>query len=132
MSLKKKYKIIISLLLIISSTCYVGFTFLMKAPEKIETKAVFFSSSAKDLLFNVQKNDTVWSSKIVQLKGVITAIGSKGITLENQIYCQLKEEQDVANFKLNTLVSLKGRIIGYDDVLEDLKLDQCIKIIPTL
>ena len=132
MSLKKKHKIIILLLLIISITCYVGFTCLMKAPEKIETKAVFFSSSAKDLLFNVQKNDTVWSSKIVQLKGVITAIGSKGITLENQIYCQLKEEQDVANFKLNTLISLKGRIIGYDDVLEELKLDQCIKIIPTL
>lgn len=132
MSLKKKHKIIILLLLISSITCYVGFTFLTKAPEKIETKAVFFSSSAKDLLFNFQKNDTVWSSKIVQLKGVITAIGSKGITLENQIYCQLKEEQDVANFKLNTLVSLKGRIIGYDDVLEELKLDQCIKIIPTL
>ncbi|MFK8060436.1 MAG: hypothetical protein AB8B78_10135 [Polaribacter sp.] len=98
----------------------------MKAPAKIETKEVVFDGLASDFLTKVQDDAAVWQDKVVNLKGKITAIDSKGITLENQIYCQFREDVNFSSLKINTQITLKGRVIGYDDLLEEIKLDQCI------
>lgn len=128
----KKNRIKFLILLVICIGLIYAFYSLVKEPEGIETKKVHNSSSAKDLLLEVEKNDSLWNAKIVEINGTITAIGKKGITLDGKIYCQFKEGLNTKKLQPNTTITLKGRIIGYDDLLEELKLDQCIKIKPTL
>lgn len=128
----KKNRIKFLIVLVISIVLIHTFYSLVKAPEGIETKKVNSSSSAKDLLVKVEKNDSLWNAKIVEIHGTITAIDKKGITLDSKIYCQFKEGSNTKKLQPNTTIILKGRIIGYDDLLEELKLDQCIKIKPTL
>ena len=67
-----------------------------------------------------------WQDKIVVVSGEVTNIDEKGIMLSSKIYCQLKQVTDLQKINPSNNISLKGRIIGYDDLLEELKLDQCI------
>ncbi|WP_146190705.1 hypothetical protein [Polaribacter aquimarinus] len=126
MSLSKKNKII---LFVIITGLLIGFfvyNYAMKAPAKIETKEVVFDGFASDFMKKVQENAKNWQNKVVVLKGNITSKDDKGITLENQIYCQFREDVKFSTLKTNKNIILKGRVIGYDDLLEELKLDQCL------
>jgi Sec7-like guanine-nucleotide exchange factor len=129
MSLSKKSKLILVFIVIGITISFMAYKYVMKSPEKIETKEVFFDGLAFNFLTKVQEDVTVWQNKVVNIKGEITTIDSKGITLENQIYCQFREDVNFSSLKIDTQIILKGRVIGYDDLLEEIKLDQCI-IIP--
>ena len=67
-----------------------------------------------------------WQDKIVVVSGEVTNIDDKGVMLSSKIYCQLKQLTDLQKINPSSNISIKGRIIGYDDLLEELKLDQCI------
>lgn len=126
MSLSKKNKIILFLIITGFAVVILVYNYAMKAPAKIETKEVVFDGLAVDFIKNVQESAAVWQNKVVVLKGNITSKDDKGITLENQIYCQFREDVNFSMLKTNTQIILKGRVIGYDDLLEEIKLDQCI------
>lgn len=126
MSLSKKSKLILVLIAIGIAISFIAYKYAMRAPEKIESKLISFDGTASDFMKKVQENAKNWQDKVVILKGNITSKDNKGITLENQIYCQFREDVNFSMLKKNTQIILKGRVIGYDDLLEELKLDQCI------
>lgn len=64
--------------------------------------------------------------KAVVVKGKITAANRNEVILDGIIVCSFKN-QDVPLKKEQT-VTVKGRIMGYDDLLNELKLDQCFII----
>ncbi len=64
--------------------------------------------------------------KPVAVSGTITSIQDSIISLNRNIICLLKNP-DVKT-EINQDVIIKGRVIGYDDLLEELKLDQCFLI----
>ncbi|TVZ56660.1 hypothetical protein OD91_1956 [Lutibacter sp. Hel_I_33_5] len=126
MSLSKKNKTLILFLILAFLVGFFGFKYMMKAPAKIETKAVDFIGTSDVFLTKIQENATIWQDKVVELTGTITSKDEKGITLSNQIYCQFREDVNFSALENNQQLTLKGRVIGYDDLLEELKLDQCI------
>ena len=46
------------------------------------------------------------------------------MTLNEVIFCQFIDSID-SDFKPGMSITVKGRMIGYDDLLEQVKLDQC-------
>lgn len=126
MSLSKKSKIFLVFLIISILLAVVVFKNAMKPPAKIETKEAAFSGTSDTFLSKIQENAVIWQDKVIVLQGTITSKDEKGITLSNQIYCQFREDIDVTSLNNNDTIKLKGRVIGYDDLLEELKLDQCI------
>ena len=48
--------------------------------------------------------------------------------LDHGIYCQLLNASDHKELTAGGEVKIKGRFIGYDDLLEEVKLDQCLII----
>ena len=64
-------------------------------------------------------------NKTIEITGRITDVTKSDLTLNNMVFCQFSENQLV---ELNSNITVKGRCIGYDDLLEQLKLDQCIII----
>ena len=117
MNLSKKNKFIVFLLAICCSG-YVYYTHLMKPPASIESR------QAAEFSPKVQENANEWLNNIVVLEGVVTSKDENGITLNNRIYCQFSTRQKIV--VAEQTLQIKGRFIGYDDLLNELKLDQCI------
>tara|TARA_R110001632_G_scaffold10544_5_gene38943 strand:+ start:20104 stop:20490 length:387 start_codon:yes stop_codon:yes gene_type:complete len=126
MSLSKKSKIAIVVILVIAITSVVVYKYSMLPPAKIESKKVDFTGTSNELLSKIQENAAEWQDKIVVISGKITSVEDKGIILSSSIYCQLRDSTLAKTLNPNSPISLKGRVIGYDDLLEELKLDQCI------
>ena len=126
MNLSKKSKVIIVLLLFAVVTAYTVFQYSMQPPAKIESKKVDFTGTSDEFLAKVTTDFSAWQDKVVLITGDITNSDSNGITLSNQIYCQFREDVDKTAIAGNQSIKLKGRVIGYDDLLEEVKLDQCI------
>ena len=126
MNLSKKSKVFLVFLIVSILMAVVVFNYSMKPPKKIETKEVAFNGTSDTFLSKIQEDAAIWKDKVVVIEGLITSKDEKGITLSNQIYCQFREDTDFTSLNNNDTVKLKGRVMGYDDLLEELKLDQCI------
>ena len=126
MSLSKKNKFIVTILIVFSVIGFAIYTYAMRAPTAIENKKIDFSGASDELLLKIIDDTEAWQDKIVVVSGEVTNIDDKGIMLSSKIYCQLKQVSDLQKINPSNNISLKGRIIGYDDLLEELKLDQCI------
>jgi hypothetical protein len=126
MSLSKKSKIAFGSLAVIAIIVFAVYKYSMLPPTQIEDKKVDFTGTSQELLSKVQENAAEWQDKVVIISGKITSLDDKGFILSSSIYCQLKESSKVSTLSPEKEISLKGRVIGYDDLLEELKLDQCI------
>ena len=105
---------------------YSAYKYAYKPHKTIEELNVDFEGSSTVFLQKVSQNFSEWNTKVVQLSGKVTAIDENGISLENQIYCQFKNTDARLSIKENDNIQIKGRVIGYDDLLDELKLEQCI------
>ena len=71
------------------------------------------------------KSEKKYLNKTIEVTGKITAHSDKSISLDNIVFCQFSTyiKKEIKN---NTQIKIKGRFIGYDDLVEEIKLDQCI------
>jgi tRNA_anti-like len=77
----------------------------------------------KEFSANSEEANTKYLEKAVQVSGKITAISSSAITIDSNIICEMIAIEP-AN-KIGTNIAIKGRVVGYDDLMSELKLDQC-------
>tara|TARA_B110000003_G_scaffold265225_1_gene290847 strand:- start:19460 stop:19843 length:384 start_codon:yes stop_codon:yes gene_type:complete len=125
MSLSKKNKLVI-ILLVFSIVGFAIYTYAMQAPINIENKKTYFTGTSDELLLKMNDSTEKWEDKIVVISGKVTNLDDKGIILSSTIYCQMMDPSILYKLNTNNYISLKGRVIGYDDLLDELKLDQCI------
>ena len=59
--------------------------------------------------------------KVVEVKGEITEAGSDYLVLDEGVYVQMAAEQ--TNMPQSGSVSVKGRVMGFDDLFEQVRLD---------
>ncbi len=126
MSWSKKSKYGLGALVVVILLATLGYQYVMRPAKSIEEKKAEYVGSATELLKEVNKDTQVWQDKVVSIFGRVTNLDDKGFMLSSTIFCQLKDSSIVRELKLGDSVSIKGRIIGYDDLLEEVKLDQCI------
>ncbi len=104
-----------------------GYKFTYQPHATIQSKAVDFKGSAPALLLELNTAPEKWTNKIVDITGKVSQSDSLGFMLESNIYCQKNHEFIISQSSIiNSTLRIKGRIIGYDDLLEELKLDQVI------
>ena len=123
----KKLKII----LVFSTVLFIGFlsyNYIMTVGARdIENEASEFNVSASDVFDEFSSNSQMATSKYlnkaVEITGKVTNVGENVITLDGKVSCQLQVSEQVV---LNSQLKIKGRVTGYDDLLEELKLDQCL------
>lgn len=114
------------MLLILLIGAYGVYQYAYQSHPTIESLATNFKGISDDFKIKIQENSEAWQNKIVELTGKVTSKDSKGITLSESIYCQFRDPLQSLKGTLNSEITIKGRVIGYDDLLEELKLDQCI------
>ena len=90
-----------------------------------ETTAFNVSSKAivNEFTSNADASNKKYLEKPVSISGVITSINDKEVILDNTVNCNFLAA--ATTLKKNQKVTVKGRVVGYDDLLGELKLDQC-------
>jgi recombinational DNA repair protein RecT len=125
-----KMKKIIILVFVCFIGGYFGYKYIMTVGERnLETEKSAFVVSWSTIYDEFAKNTELATSKYlnkaIEISGKVTASENSLVTLNGKISCLLETNEKV---DLNTSIVIKGRVTGYDDLLEELKLDQCIII----
>lgn len=125
---KKNKKRLLYSLLVLLLGFYLVYNYIIYKPHKVVDKVKSeFVGNASDLLDSIKTKDiTFWQNKIVTIQGKVTSKDDFGIVLNGAIYCQLKKKSNTLSINAEQSIALKGQIIGYDDLLEELKLKYCI------
>lgn len=118
----------IALIIVLIITAVIGYNYIHQDHRDIENeKAVFTMSSAQiNQLFseNSTTAEQKFLNKTIEVSGFITDINSNDITIDDKVFCQFSNNLETSLNK-NEKAKIKGRVIGYDDLLEQVKLDQC-------
>lgn len=77
----------------------------------------------KDFLADENKANKKYLDKSITIKGKITNIdlSNKTLVLDEKVFVILTVS---INVSINNEVSIQGRLIGYDSLLEEIKIDQ--------
>lgn len=124
----KKLKVILISSLILGLIGYGVFNYVMHggARDLSSEKADYIVTSKKlmdEFSTNADVSNKKYLEKAVAVSGIITDSNPNQIIIDNTIICTLKSP--IASLKKNQAITLKGRVVGYDDLMGEIKLDQC-------
>ncbi|WMI64551.1 hypothetical protein RBH94_10815 [Aestuariibaculum sp. YM273] len=124
--MKKRYYIYILALFILA--LYFGYSYIYQDHRNIETESANFvleaSAFSEAFVNSPNQAELKFINKTIEVTGVITDLNQTDITLDQSIFCQFSTAITPPQ-KVDTTIKIKGRCIGYDDLLEQVKLDQC-------
>jgi hypothetical protein len=121
----RKWIVILGLLIIAT---VIGYNYIYQDHRDIEKEVAEFSMNAEEIsvLFseNAKAAEQKLLNKTVEISGLISDINTNDITIDDRVFCQFSNGIQTSKNK-NATIKIKGRVIGYDDLLEQVKLDQC-------
>lgn len=123
----RKYWILIAIIVL---AAFIGYNYLYKNHRNIEGENAQFSLTAQQIHseFNTDPiiSQNKYLNKTIEISGIVSEINKNEITINDMVFCQFSENTIQQEIQLNSKITIKGRFIGYDDLLEQIKLDQCI------
>ena len=125
--MSKKVKIIgillVAVLLIGISINYV----FHGGARDLATEEAEFKVSSKEITgefaADFAKANLKYSDKAIAVSGKVTAVSDSIVIIDNTIICNFKTPD--TSIKNEQSISVKGRLVGFDDLMGELKLDQC-------
>lgn len=105
---------------------YFGYQYLFHEHRNIQMESAEFVMSsddlAKEFYAEPKASEQKYLNKIMVVHGGITEQNDYDLTLNNKVFCQF--DSKIEGIKTKN-ISVKGRFIGYDDLLDQFKLDHC-------
>lgn len=93
----------------------------------LATEDVAFTVTSKNITAefatNVIAATQKYSDKAIAVSGIVTAVTDSIVTIDNTIICNFKSPD--TTIKNEQAITVKGRLVGFDDLMGELKLDQC-------
>jgi hypothetical protein len=93
----------------------------------LATEEVAFNVTSKNIIAEFMSNVPLatkkYSDKAIVISGIVTAVSDSIVTVDNTIICNFKTPD--TTIKNEQAISVKGRLVGFDDLMGELKLDQC-------
>lgn len=122
----KKVMIVLAFLIVVGVGLYL---YLFKNHRDISSESADYKLSVKELQQQFAENDTLanrkYADKTIEVYGKITDIDlpSHTVTIDEKLSAVFKDSVlDHLAVEKQTLI--KGRFVGYDDLLEEFKMDQ--------
>lgn len=105
-----------------------GYNYVMHGGARdVSSEETVFTTTAKNItnefINTTEISNKKYLEKAVAISGKITNISKLEVILDSTVICNLKESN--ATIKQNKEVTIKGRIVGFDDLMGEVKLDQC-------
>ncbi len=127
-SMNKKLKILLLFIIVIvvgfiSMRLYINYG----GKRNIQTEETAFTVSSKaitnEFISNLDASNKKYLEKPVAISGTVTSINENEVIIDEVVNCNFLNVD--SSIKNNQKIVVKGRVIGYDDLLGELKLDQC-------
>ncbi len=126
--MSKRQKHIISILIVLLVIAVLTYNYMYQDHRDIKTEASAFVLDTEVISSNFSENiteaETTYLNKTIEVSGLISETDPNSITLDDKVFCQFSKTIN-QSITLNSTIKIKGRVIGYDDLLEQVKLDQC-------
>jgi hypothetical protein len=122
----KKYILIGVGILILA---FVAYKYVYQSHRDISEESASFTVAVPEIHKEFITNDSLayakYLDKTIQLQGKISQIDTLGnsLLLDEKLVVLLKDKISDQQ-KINQNITVKGRFIGYDDLLDELKIDQ--------
>lgn len=104
-----------------------GYTYVYKADRNISEEQPKFKIASTLLKQELNANQVnvinKYLNETIEISGLATQIEMNTIILDDFVSAQLDTLHTSIN--IGDALIVKGRVIGYDELLEELKLDQC-------
>lgn len=103
----------------------IAYNYIYQDHRVIESESAEFVVTSSDLanqfVIDPSTSEKKYLNKTIEVEGNITEHNEFDLTLDDKIFCQFSSKITVEN----NMIKVKGRFIGYDNLLEQIKLDQC-------
>lgn len=123
-------KKIIIIIIVLVATGIFSYQYVSKNHRNIAKEEASYQFTSNELAsqfaINPDQSESKYLNQVIEVKGSISEVNELEIVLDNTVVCLFQNTPNLPS-KNKTLI-LKGRFIGYDNLLEQLKLDQCIII----
>lgn len=123
----KKTKIVLASILGLGLVLFVAYKIMLTSGARdLESEKTAFAVSTKEVVNEFATDTsatTKYLNKAIEIKGVVTQIEDKQLILDGVVICAMKENVTTEN--KDKQVTIKGRFLGYDDLMGELKLDEC-------
>jgi cell division protein FtsL len=114
------------ILLIFLVIAIIGYNYIYQDHRSIENENAEFVLTSDNLsnefVINSVEAEQKYLNKTIEVSGLVSELNKNNLTLDGKLFCQFTNE---INAQLKQNLKIKGRFIGYDDLLEQIKLDQC-------
>ena len=92
------------------------------------SKEPILTTDANDLVWRFQMNEgSQLLNQIVKVNGNVTGIDSLLVILDHQVICAPDLSAGLVP-SIGESITVKGRCIGYDDLLKELRLEHVVRI----
>jgi len=130
--MRKKRYIIFGVLIIGLITALLVYNYVFNAEHRdIANEEAVVSISAEEIFDHFKVNEalatTTYLDKVIEMKGHITSIEDNDVVLSNGVQVSFNS-QDTLKFQKGEQITVKGRCVGYDELLELVKIDQSTQI----
>lgn len=126
----KKIKILSISIVVIALVAVLGLNFVLnKGARDVSSEDTAYNLNSKKIIEDYASNseacNKIYLDKAIAISGTVTSIKGKELILDHSIICNLNELD--TTLKENQTIIVKGRLVGFDDLLGEIKLDQCFK-----
>jgi hypothetical protein len=90
------------------------------AKHEIESAAII-----EDYERSVDSANAIYLDHTILVIGEVTEVDSTSIILAPGIYCHFHKDESTAGIAPGDRVEVKGRVVGYDDLFGELRMDFC-------
>jgi len=131
MTRKLKFRLLLGSVFGLLLSIIALYFFLYQSHRDIASENVAFETSVSELsqrfINNPDSSIATYANQTISIYGNVTALDLKqnSITLDDKLIALLTKEE-IKKVKNGDLVKVKGRFIGYDELFEELRMDQCI------
>lgn len=122
---------VIFIFLVLIVVLFVAYRYVYKDHRDIAAENGVYVTTAKAIFSEFQKSEvnanTKYLDKTIEITGTISGVDfeAKSIVIDEKLFATFKDKIP-ETFQPNSKIKIKGRFIGYDVLLEELKMDQCI------
>lgn len=129
--MSKKWKIILFSAMAIGLIGFVAYNYIMfGGARNLSTEKTDFTVSSAAIMDefrgDIESANKKYLEKAVAITGTVSNANRTEVVIDNTIICSLKNED--SSVKKGQTVTVKGRLVGFDDLMGELKLDQCFII----
>ena len=102
-----------------------GYMYLNPSHRNIQEEEVKLTLTAKALAkrFQIAAAQNELVDQVVQVEGRVTALDERSMTIDRKVEVDFTKKLPT-DLALEAVVTIKGRCVGYDDLLALVKIDQ--------